>query len=493
MHILTPHTGFVKYVDEDTARQSGLIHTNASTTGAVQWGVDSTNQTPNGRPSIRLESKKKYDTGLVVIDVAHMPFGCGTWPAFWMVGPDWPHGGEIDILEGVNEETHNGMTLHTAPGCQVGSDTSQFAGEVTTPNCDVQAPDQDKNVGCSIKSPSKASYGAGLNAAGGGVYATQWTDDAISVYFFPRDAVPDDVLGDSPDPAGWGIPAAKFAGGCDISRMFKQQQIVFNTAFCGDWAGNEWTTGSCKEKAPTCDEYVRDNPEAFAEAHWTINALKVYKDNGQAEEPIASAPPAPSSTAIGAPVPVPSSNTSLPISSSVDDTLPTPLPTLSFSSGSYVSPSGTAVPAIPIPTSESLITPSSQVAEPTAVPTLAPVQPAPVGSGGMPGFAWPAPSGSVGGGGSKPGNATQPQPPSTPDDDNEEAPIEEPEPTAAPVQTVYETVFVTVPPGAEETGAAGLEGESEGEAESESARRRRAERYMRSRRSRARRHGGVVV
>jgi hypothetical protein len=27
-----------------------------------------------------------------------MPVGCGTWPAFWMFGPDWPNGGEIDTL-----------------------------------------------------------------------------------------------------------------------------------------------------------------------------------------------------------------------------------------------------------------------------------------------------------------------------------------------------------------------------------------------------------
>lgn len=73
------HIGFVKYVDEATARQTNLI--NGSITGAVQFGVDITNKTPNGRPSIRIESKKKYDTGLVVLDVAHMPFGCGTWPA----------------------------------------------------------------------------------------------------------------------------------------------------------------------------------------------------------------------------------------------------------------------------------------------------------------------------------------------------------------------------------------------------------------------------
>ena len=75
-----PTSGFVKYVDQATAQQTNLI--NSSSTDAVSWGVDHTNQTPNGRPSIRIESKKTYDSGLIVIDVAHMPFGCGTWPAW---------------------------------------------------------------------------------------------------------------------------------------------------------------------------------------------------------------------------------------------------------------------------------------------------------------------------------------------------------------------------------------------------------------------------
>lgn len=66
----------------------GLIKSN--TTGPASWGVDSINETPQGRPSIRLTSKKSYNSGLVILDVEHMPVGCGTWPAFWMVGPKWP-------------------------------------------------------------------------------------------------------------------------------------------------------------------------------------------------------------------------------------------------------------------------------------------------------------------------------------------------------------------------------------------------------------------
>jgi hypothetical protein len=46
---------------------------------------------PRGRKSVRLLSKKGYSHGTVMIaDVEHMPVGCGTWPALWMVGDGWP-------------------------------------------------------------------------------------------------------------------------------------------------------------------------------------------------------------------------------------------------------------------------------------------------------------------------------------------------------------------------------------------------------------------
>jgi len=55
-----------------------------------------------GRDSVRIISQKAWDDSTIVLDLAHMPEGCATWPAFWTLshaGP-WPHGGEIDIIEG---------------------------------------------------------------------------------------------------------------------------------------------------------------------------------------------------------------------------------------------------------------------------------------------------------------------------------------------------------------------------------------------------------
>lgn len=84
-----------------------------------------------------------------------MPTGCGTWPAFWyvlsvsrsipssfvlisslrLVGPNWPAGGEIDIIEGVHNSATNSMTLHTSSGCTI-TNNNQFSGSIHTSNCD---------------------------------------------------------------------------------------------------------------------------------------------------------------------------------------------------------------------------------------------------------------------------------------------------------------------------------------------------------------------
>jgi hypothetical protein len=403
---------------------------------------------------------------------------------FWTLGPNWPKGGEIDILEGVNDYTNNGMTLHTGPGCHIGSDTTQFSGSVTTENCDVNAKDQLKNAGCSIKHPSTQSYG--LNQNGGGVYATQWNSDAISVYFFPRGSVPADVLSDNPNPSTWGKPAAKFAGACDIDKMFAEQKIIIDTTFCGQWAGGAWKDGSCAEKANTCEEYVRDNPEAFTEAYWEINALKVYQDDGNAPvAPSASITP-PKSTAL--PVPAPPAAT-------VNSTYPPIVPSTSsqailpISSSNPISaaPSkSTLASVVPLPSGDPAV-PDVPAPSPPSSRTgggLGPVRPsktvdnqisAPTGANGLPGWRWPVAGDNQPG--NEPGatttavptpkasvstpsqntmsaptpqqNVAQPSQAPTvsaqPDDVPLATPIVPAAPDARPVHTVYETVYLTVP------------------------------------------------
>ena len=67
--------------------------------------VDSTSLVPptaRGRDSVRIRTNAAYGDSVVILDASHMPYGCATWPAFWTKsakGP-WPHGGEIDIIEG---------------------------------------------------------------------------------------------------------------------------------------------------------------------------------------------------------------------------------------------------------------------------------------------------------------------------------------------------------------------------------------------------------
>jgi hypothetical protein len=104
-------------------------------------------------------------------------FAAGTWPAFWMVGPNWPNGGEIDIIEGVNTNNADQVrsndkhmrvrvrvrvrcasdslfrvvggsqtTLHTSQGCDMsGEDRSAFTGDMVSTNCWVNAPNQGNN------------------------------------------------------------------------------------------------------------------------------------------------------------------------------------------------------------------------------------------------------------------------------------------------------------------------------------------------------------
>jgi hypothetical protein len=272
-----PTSGFVDYIDAQTANETSLA---GYANNAIYLGVDYTTTNPSGgRASVRMTSNAAYTHGLFIADIQHMPGGiCGVWPALWTFGPNWPNSGEIDIIEGVNSQTTDAITLHTSSGCSMSNSGSASGSVLQNSNCNAD----NANDGCSQSTTDTEGYGTGFNAIAGGIYAMDWTSSAISIYFFPRYAIPTDISSGNPNPSSWGPPRAMFSGsGCDIDAYFMNQNIVFDTTFCGDWAGSVWSSdATCAPLANTCQEYVANNPGDFEDAYWLINSVTVYQQSG---------------------------------------------------------------------------------------------------------------------------------------------------------------------------------------------------------------------
>lgn len=275
------------------------------------------------RESIRLEGKKRFNRGLFIIDVRHMPSGCGTWPAFWLTDEaNWPQNGEIDIVEGVNFQSEAKTALHTTKGCDmydvpVGSMTGIWDTSVGIPdrktgipdmtfreakNCYVYDPHQWINQGCVAIDADGDSLGEPLNEKGGGIFALEW--DPIYRHirtwvFSPHTEVPENLVnairtaGEKseddrvmPNPEEWPVPYGHFPVGdqtnCGANK-FRNMRLVLNTALCGSVAGTRFFM-DCKnesKKFKTCNEYIKSRPEALSEAYWKIRGVYVYQRQWQ--------------------------------------------------------------------------------------------------------------------------------------------------------------------------------------------------------------------
>ncbi|CAB57923.1 putative glycosidase C21B10.07 [Schizosaccharomyces pombe] len=272
MNITDPTHGFVQYLDRNSSAKLGLISANSSN---VIMAADSKHNYSSGRPSIRLQSTQYFEHGLFILDLIHLPYGCGTWPAFWTLGDDWPNGGEIDIVEGVNVGTSNQVTLHTGDGCEMEDIKRVMTGTALQTNCWVDAPNS-YNAGCGVENPSGPSYGEAFNKNGGGVFVLDWRSEGIRSWFFNRSEIPSDITSGSPQPAKWSEPVADFPDTkCDIDKMFSKQKILFDLTFCGDWAGSSvYSSAGCPG---SCNDFVGNNPHNFTEAYWNIKSLAVYQ------------------------------------------------------------------------------------------------------------------------------------------------------------------------------------------------------------------------
>jgi len=169
------------------------------------------------------------------------------------------------------------MTLHTTDNCQMNVKRKE-TGKVLETDC---RNGTDDNAGCGVLG-AKDSYGETFNANGGGIYAMEWRDAGIRIWFFPRDDIPSDIPSDvsnttAPDPRTWGEPLADFPSThCDMSSHFRNQSIIANIDLCGTWAGS---TGvySTEDGCPgTCTEFVTSNATSFETAYWEWASWRVY-------------------------------------------------------------------------------------------------------------------------------------------------------------------------------------------------------------------------
>jgi len=281
-----PTHGTVNFIDQNTAQANNLVEVNSD--GNAVMRVDTTATVQGNRQSIRITTQSTFTGGLVIMDSVHMPTGCGTWPAFWTNGPNWPSGGEIDIIEGVNNYTNNQATIHTNPGCTLPSSDSGFlniSGSVIG-GTDCSAADTG-NQGCGIRANSNNTYGVGFNGNGGGVYAMQWDTSGIAIYFFPSGTTPPDIDAGVPQPSTWGNALARWpATSCDPFKFFNTHSIIFDTTLCGDWASGVWSSSgipgqeqSCAQRTgfSTCQAFVEASGSSFDEAYWEVKSVKVYQ------------------------------------------------------------------------------------------------------------------------------------------------------------------------------------------------------------------------
>lgn len=302
-----PTGGCVKFLGRAAAVAAGLVRYDSSV-GEYLIKADSEKMAlscgADGRNAIRLASKKTWrDGGLFSIDLSHMPAGCGTWPAFWLVASpcgqhgrcSWPIQGEIDIIEGGNLQTQVQTTLHAKPGCKMEPScalypnmTGEFKGHT---DCNTEI---DGNSGCAIFGPEN-SYGAPLNARGGGVIVAEWREEQVSAWFFEHGKEPADLISNSPEPDTWPTPYAAFPLEANCAGThFEDLQLVFDTTFCGGFAGGTYGSKSfgqsdgsktCADEALPCHTAGATDSDtrcfdAIAKVHTQVSAGHLDPQHG---------------------------------------------------------------------------------------------------------------------------------------------------------------------------------------------------------------------
>eukprot|EP01084_Bolivina_argentea_P068110 123957_1 len=300
------HSSFSNFITNiSQAYEMGIINT---TNNSAYIGTDYTTIFPSnstiGRASICIGTKQRYKTGLFILDASHMPFGCGTWPSWWLTDGNYhANNSEYDTLEGVNLRTNDVSAFHTkSSNCSfssVASNTTYISQSMSgtwkaSSNCSFYAQH------CSIYPANNSdSYGQLFNNKNGGVFATeiylypnndnatQYKYGFLRTWFWTRNEIPMDIKNKNPEPSTWKLPYANWPfgatphivnNGCSTDNINTYHQLRFDLYYCGVAGGkNSWSM--CQNVVginQTCEQFVNQNASYFKDAYWLINYMDVY-------------------------------------------------------------------------------------------------------------------------------------------------------------------------------------------------------------------------
>jgi hypothetical protein len=274
--------GVANYVD---GTSSGLVYLDGDENVII--AID-TAETVALRNSVRMVSNTTFNPGyLFLFDIKEIPAACGTWPAVWFTGSNWPEDGEIDVVEGVNYYTKNIVSIHSGDGCTMSASTLSSLVQASLiiqgdSNCNAHV----STTGCGLSLDSTSSFGLPFNQADGGVYALQFTESGISMYFWNTGSVPDDIVSGSPNPSTWDAVVQYSADSCDPNSHFKDLMMIINTNLGGTFAGADiWSTENAGGQGSSCAEitgnsnaanYILNTGSAYTDVHFSFRGIYIY-------------------------------------------------------------------------------------------------------------------------------------------------------------------------------------------------------------------------
>mmetsp|Transcript_25979 Transcript_25979/g.69046 ORF Transcript_25979/g.69046 Transcript_25979/m.69046 type:complete len:537 (+) Transcript_25979:96-1706(+) len=312
------NNGAAQYLGRDQANSEGV--TAAYDTHAIlRVGARGL---PGKRKTAKVRSRRSWKYFLAAIRFTHVPFGCGLWPAFWTHagGIQWPEGGELDILEYVNDIASQ-TSLHTGvrnacnldggkinkPGCPVMPDLNGMNYDCTT--------DYPKKLGCAPNTlPLQSPAEWNMHPV---TFAIEWTESFVKIFKIPDYQLPADLLENDPKPDTWDQWLVSYyplgaTGEPDCRNpadVMAPQQLILNIGLCGDWAGKIWSMSAtcnsmhgpasgCRAVDPLlesdsendcCTQFVEDRNGTFGadeyfstRAYFNMSWVKVFqRDQGE--------------------------------------------------------------------------------------------------------------------------------------------------------------------------------------------------------------------